>query len=270
MRWLIHPSRPHLLTAAVAVFLLIIGWMLNTPAGLLGKADAVGYAVCHQIDVRSFSIGDRPISLCARCTGMYLGAMLALGWLAIFRRARSDNPPWIVIGIGAALVGAFGVDGVNSLANLIPEIPALYPSSNTLRVLTGTGMGLVMGSAVFLAFNQTVWATRDAQPVLGSVRDAGALIGLGLVGVALALSGNPLILYPLTLISATGVLVLLTMIYSLVILLLSRQDNQIQTWKQLTLPLSGGLFLAMLQVAGLDLIRFWLTGTWEGFHVFLG
>ena len=61
-----------------AVFLLTLGWLLNTPAGLLGKADAVGYAVCHRIDLRSFNLGERQMPLCARCTGMYLGAVLGL------------------------------------------------------------------------------------------------------------------------------------------------------------------------------------------------
>ena len=34
----------------LAVGLLFVGWLLNTPGGLLGKADAIGYAVCHRID----------------------------------------------------------------------------------------------------------------------------------------------------------------------------------------------------------------------------
>ena len=40
------------------VVLLVAGilaiWLGFTPDGTLGKADAVGYAVCHRIDVRSF------------------------------------------------------------------------------------------------------------------------------------------------------------------------------------------------------------------------
>ncbi len=57
---------------------VLILWLAETPAGLLGKADAVGYAVCHRISVRSFFLDDRPLPLCARCTGMYLGAMAGL------------------------------------------------------------------------------------------------------------------------------------------------------------------------------------------------
>ena len=73
----------------LAVGLLLVGWLFNTPGGLLGKADAVGYAVCHRIDLRSFYIGDRQLPLCARCTGMYLGAMLGLVYQVFFGRRRA-------------------------------------------------------------------------------------------------------------------------------------------------------------------------------------
>ncbi len=62
----------------IIVVFLLVAWLLNTPNGLLGKADALGYAVCHRIDARSFHIHDRQTPLCSRCTGMYLGAMLGL------------------------------------------------------------------------------------------------------------------------------------------------------------------------------------------------
>ena len=79
--------------AIVSVGLLLIGWLLNTPPGLLGKADAIGYAVCHRIDLRSFHLGDRQLPLCARCTGMYLGALLALMFQFFTGRRRSGAPP---------------------------------------------------------------------------------------------------------------------------------------------------------------------------------
>jgi hypothetical protein len=58
-----------LLVAALAA--LLIAWLSLTPPGLLGKADAVGYAVCHRIELRSFHLDGRPLPLCARCSGMY-------------------------------------------------------------------------------------------------------------------------------------------------------------------------------------------------------
>ena len=46
-----------------------------TPGGLLDKADHIGYAVCHQIPIRSYFFGTYKLPLCARCSGQYLGAL---------------------------------------------------------------------------------------------------------------------------------------------------------------------------------------------------
>ena len=51
----------------LATGLILFGWLAYTPPGLLGKADAIGYSVCHRIAVRSFMLGDRQVPLCARC-----------------------------------------------------------------------------------------------------------------------------------------------------------------------------------------------------------
>jgi hypothetical protein len=56
------------LLIVTAFGLVLLGWLINTPAGLLGKADAIGYAVCHRIDLRSFFIGERQFPLCMRCS----------------------------------------------------------------------------------------------------------------------------------------------------------------------------------------------------------
>src|SRR5512143_3851532 len=83
---------PGLAVALAATAIVLFFWLLNTPAGLLGKADAIGYAVCHRIDARSFHIGERQFPLCARCSGMYLGAMVALLYQAVTGRRRAGMP----------------------------------------------------------------------------------------------------------------------------------------------------------------------------------
>ncbi len=83
----------------LSIGLLLFGWLLNTPPGLLGKADAIGYAVCHRIDLRSFHLGDRQLPLCVRCSGMYLGAMLGLAYQALTRPRAGGFPQrsvWVV------------------------------------------------------------------------------------------------------------------------------------------------------------------------------
>jgi uncharacterized membrane protein len=251
----------------VLVGLLFLGWALNTPPGLLGKADAVGYAVCHRIDSRSFHLGDRQIPLCARCTGMYLGAMLGLVYQLFGGRRRAGSPPKKVLVLLGALALAFAVDGLNSYLHFFPSAPHLYQPQNWSRLLTGTGMGLVIAAALFPAFNQAVWKFRDPRPALGSISSLVGLIVLALLLDILVLTENSLVLYPLSLVSAAGVIVLLMIVYCLILLVVLRAEHKYSQLYQLWLPLTAGFGMAILQIAALDLVRYFLTGTWEGFHL---
>lgn len=251
---------------SAAVSLLLIGWLLNTPAGLLGKADAIGYAVCHRIDLRSFHLGVRQIPLCARCTGMYLGALLGLGFQISLGYRRAGSPPLRVILILVVLGLGFFIDGLNSFLSLILPAPLLYEPQNWLRLVTGTGMGIVIAAALYPAFNQTVWKDWDKNPALPSLRSLFGLLGLAVLLILLVLSENPLILYPLALASAAGVLVLLTIVYTMVLTIVFRRENQFLRLSRLTTLLVGGFGMGMLQIIFLDLGRYLLTGTWDGFH----
>lgn len=257
----------------LAALLVFMGWMLSTPPGLLGKADAVGCAVCHRIEARSFHIGSRQLPMCARCSGMYLGAMLGLTYQIIFAPKRSGVPHWSVIVLLALFVVAFGIDGTNSYLYLIKEtypgaftrLPNLYAPSNTLRLLTGSGMGLGIAGMLFPAFNQTVWMDADQRPAFADLKPFVPLFGLTLALDLLVLTESPIVLYPAAFVSAGGVLVLLTMVYAMVWVMLMQQENGFTRYSQLWLALAAGFTLAMLQIAAIDALRFWLTGSWGGF-----
>ncbi len=250
----------------LVIGLIAYSWLLNTPPGLLGKADALGYAVCHRIDLRSFHLGERAIPLCARCTGMYLGAVLAFVYQH-FRGRRGGFPPRRVIVLLAGLVLAFGLDGVNSYLHFFPGAPVLYEPQNWLRLATGMGMGVAIAAALYPAFHQTIWLNWDSRPALEDLRAVAILLGLAVLLAGVVLTENPLVLYPLALISAGGVLLALSVIYTLVWVIVLKKENSFQRWQALALPLLGGSGMALLQIALIDLVRFALTGTWDGFHL---
>lgn len=245
--------------------LLLFGWLLNTPAGLLGKADAVGYAVCHRIDVRSFDIHGRQMPLCARCTGMYLGAMLGLIYLSITARRWTGLPPWKVMIVFSFFVAAFGIDGVNSYLHFFPGFTGLYEPQNWLRLVTGTGLGITISALLYPAFNQSAWKDWDDRRVFADFRSLGVLLILAVLLDLLVISEFWPVLYVLALLSAAGVLILLTMVYSMVFLMLLRKENSFERIHQMLVPLAAGFLMAMLQIAALDVVRYWLTGTWSGF-----
>jgi uncharacterized membrane protein len=249
-----------LVLAAVA---LLSVWIIKTPPGLLGKADAIGYAVCHRAPLRSFAIGDRSSPLCARCTGMFLGGLLSLIFIGRMGR-RGDMPDLKTSIFLGAFVVAFGLDGVNSFSHLLPGAPSLYQSQNWLRLVTGTGMGLGIGAILVPVFNQVIWINYEPIHSLGKWSEIAGLFLLAVILDLAILSQNVLIFYPLAVLSGFAVLIILTVVYTVVWVLLSKQENRYHTIKEIWEYILAGFLVALLQISLMDAGRFWIFGTWAG------
>lgn len=246
---------------------LTVVWLFLTPEGLLGKADAVGYAVCHRISIRSFHIGERPLPLCARCSGMFLGALLGLAYQQAQGR-KGKMPPAAVLVLFGLLALAWALDGSNSFLMLVPLIQSVYQTQNWTRLVTGTGMGLAISAVLMPSFIQTMFHRWEDETALGNWRQ---LLGLFIIAGAmnvLILLEIPWILYPLSLLSAAGVMALLIMIYSMVVVMVFNRENTYHRFSQLYIPLLGGFIIALLQIGVIDLVRYIWTGTWDGFILF--
>ena len=248
----------------LAVLLLagtVIGlWLAVTPSGLMGKADAIGYSVCHRIDLRSFHLGDRPLPLCARCSGMYLGALLTLIYYTLIRPRAGLYPNRRIVAVFVLFGFVWALDGLNSYMHLFPSAPHLYRPSNTLRVITGSLIGVALATLVYPVFNQTMWREWKHEPVLRSLWELMKLLVLVVGLVGLVITENPLILYPLGLLSSFTVLVLLALIYATMSLTILRLDNRADSWRDLVVPLIAGLTLGIIQIALLSLGRYLITG----------
>ena len=256
----------------IAAILVFAFWFSFAPPGLLGKADAIGYAICHRIDERSFQIGDRQLPLCARCTGEFYAAGISLLFFAIVSPKKSGMPGWK---LGVPLLfflAAFGIDGSNSFFYLLKQtsggaldqIPNLYVPNNTLRLLTGSGMGIALASVLYPAFNQSAWKNADLERAL-TWKKLGILLGIILVVNLAVLTEHPVVLYPIAVLSVLGVLALLVLVFSMVWILIMRQENEFTSMKQMWMPFLAGTTLAFLMISVIDLLRFQLTGTWGAF-----
>jgi len=256
----------------IAAALAFAAWMYISPEGALGKLDAIGYAVCHRIDVRSFHIGDRQLPLCARCTGEFYAAGFALIFQVFVSGKRSKLPSRGIIAVLILFFLAFAIDGSNSYLYLLKQtsqgaldkIPNLYIPNNTLRLFTGSGMGIALAAVLYPIINQTLWRELDNRPAL-EWKSFGILVGLVAVINLLILTESPIILYPIAYLSALGTLSLLVIVFTMLWVMIMRQDNTFENIRQLWLPVLGGFTLAMLMILSIDLLRLQLTGTWSGF-----
>ncbi len=234
----------------------------SPPHSVLGKADLVGFAVCHRIPERSFILDGRQLPLCARCTGTFLGAMLGLAiMLVLGRRRASSLPPVPVLGLLLVFMGLWAFDGVNSYLGLFPGAPQLYPPQNWLRLTTGLLEGLALMIFVFPILNFTLWRDPKHEPVIRNMAEMLAILPLVGLLVLVIQAQIDVLLYPLAVVSSLGVVILLTMINTILAVVVLRREGSAQSWRQIVVPIAAGLALAILQILALSLLRAYLTVT---------
>jgi len=134
-----RPLIAWLLVLAIAMLavLLIVGAPLAVANGHNALA-FVMYAtfrkLCHQLPERSFFIAGHQFAVCARCTGLYLGFMLAVLFYPLVRQLRATEAPrrqWLFI---AAVPMALDV-GLNALG--------VWENTHSSRFLTGLILSVV-------------------------------------------------------------------------------------------------------------------------------
>ncbi len=254
-------GRSHWLMLGLSI-VIIGGFLLFPPMTVLGKTHLVGYGICHQIPARTFHLGGHPLPLCARCTGIYLGALLAVAGMSGWKRYRSvELPSTPLLLVLVSFIVIMGFDGINSYLTFFPNAPHLYEPQNWLRLTTGTLHGLAMGVIVFPVINGSLWhmsLARD-EPVLKSFKELLLLVlGAGVI-ILVVLWQQPFLLYPLAVLSTLGVLMMLTFIMTAFVLVLTGREGKAHTWDQVIIPATMGLAASFLLIGGMDLLRAILT-----------
>jgi hypothetical protein len=173
----------------------------------------------------------------------------------------------LIVLISASAVWAF--DGANSFAHLLPyeRIPRLYEPTNFLRLMTGMGHGITMGSLVLPVVNSTVWADAKNVPTLDRWWHLPVLYAIGLAVNGLILSHLGVFLYPLAILSAVGTLTILAAITSIMAAIFLRRENLAYTLRDALPVFLFGLAGAILLVGAIDLSRLAMFGTWDGFDL---
>ncbi len=270
--WQQPPARRWIVVAVVLIVLFVLGFFTVTnelflhSSHVLEGADWMGYALCHRITERSFTINGRQFPLCARCTGMYLGVALIL--LLIFlsgRMRRSELPPFPLLLILLGLIGLMGIDGINSYSHFFPDAPHLYTPQNWLRLLTGMGTGVAMGLLILPVLAQTLWRKANFLPVVTTGRERLLILFLAGLLVLLILSNRPTILYVLALGSTVGLLFIVATLNTIVLLVITRRDGRVESGLETAVPILIGLIFAIVELSAISVSRLLLTGTMTGF-----
>lgn len=111
--------------------------VIDTMPGPWNSVYSAGDRLCHEKAERSFFINGNQMPFCSRCTAIWLGLAIGLGFM-VFYKIELDEKFLFVIIFGIVPIG---VDGVGQLFGL-------WESTNIARVITGVAVGIVCGIAI--------------------------------------------------------------------------------------------------------------------------
>jgi len=104
-----------------------------------------GDRLCHQKAERSFFINGNQMPFCSRCTAIWLGLTIGLGFM-VFYKIVLDEKFLILILIGFVPIA---VDGVGQLLHI-------WESTNIVRLITGLLIGIVTGLAIGIIIDELI------------------------------------------------------------------------------------------------------------------
>lgn len=128
------------LTTTIALSLWLGGILLapylrSRSSPWSGLAYAVYSPVCHQVADRSFLCFGQPLAVCARCTGIYLGFWLGLGFYP-FRRG------WRRISLPSGRV--FLIFSTPIVLDTAANFLGFWQTAPALRLATGVFWGTIL------------------------------------------------------------------------------------------------------------------------------
>ena len=135
-----------LAAAAVTWFALVV-LAPGLPPLLAAVVYAAGSLVCHQLPDRSFHWHDAQLAVCARCTGLYLGACSTVGLAAL---PPSTYARWTA---SRAQVGwLLALAALPTILTVVAEWAGLWSPSSIVRAGTGVALGVAGALVVATAF----------------------------------------------------------------------------------------------------------------------
>jgi uncharacterized membrane protein len=145
-------------TILVAIFcagVLAAPWMGNRDWTLGAWSHLFYGQACHQMPDRCLDLGFGPLAVCARCSGLYLGALLGMVVTLMARRSIQPTLRWLIVVSLPTLI-----DFSASLVGL-PSLP------NWPRFWIAAPLGLLLGLAIADAIVDLGFRSRapaDRQP----------------------------------------------------------------------------------------------------------
>ena len=102
-----------------------------------------GDRLCHQKADRSLFLNENEMPFCARCTAIWFGLVVGLGFMVLYTIELNEK---FLIALIIALI-PIGIDGIGQLFGL-------WESTNLIRIFTGLPAGLICGIAIGIILDE--------------------------------------------------------------------------------------------------------------------
>lgn len=228
-----------------------------------------GHGLCHQMPGHSYTIGGVQLPLCARCSGIYLGALLAVVWYIVRGKGTSGTLPTMPILL--AMLSSFvflGIDGINSYVNFTVNtmggslfgLEPLYQPQNLARILTGMFLGITIATLLMSVVNTALWERPSPKPLVSGWGELAAMLG---TGVVIALFVNAQIAWtgqPISFVIGLGLLAVFLGMNMLITTTLLGKEGKGTGLLSLAPAALLALFLALAELSLLAGMRTWMTG----------
>jgi uncharacterized membrane protein len=212
---------------------LLVAFVSQPTTSLLDRLRWLVSGICAQMPTHSFYPGGLRLPLCARNSGIYLGFSVTFIVLSLGGRGRAQKlPKWPIIAILACGVAALTVDGLNSFASDL-GLPHLYQPQNLLRLATGLITGGALVALSMPLMNRLLWGKPNEQRSIASWRALLLLTSLLLLCFCVTASQSALALYPLALLSTTGVLAAVSNVNLMIIVAVCRREETFMRYRDL-------------------------------------
>jgi hypothetical protein len=114
--------------------------------------------------------------------------------------------------------------------------------------------------------NSALWADARSERTISSVWQYLLFAGIGVAIMAGVLSGVPILLYPLGVLSSVGAISVLSTVNTVIMASVLGQENRFLTLRDALPVILFGIAMTISLIGVIDAFRFAAFGTWEGFN----
>jgi uncharacterized membrane protein len=108
----------------------------------------LGYAACHQMPERTICFDGRPLFVCCRCSGIYIGYFISYLFIYFTGRDKARNFPRKNLVLSGLFISSLMLIDVGTV------ILGLRHGANDIRIITGLLAGMSLPFVVFPEINR--------------------------------------------------------------------------------------------------------------------